>query len=150
MSSICVESLCCRQIVTSWLLGLNCVKKLKKKKKRCLHEVHPFLEVFHTRGSKTRVFNMLDSQEAVYFGCVGCLFFQPNRKCLFPVHDTFDLETVFSPVMLVVEVLPWGIKDDGFSVWDKCSECLSCLRYCWLYSTVSFEALHLGYRREFW
>lgn len=60
--------------------------------------------------------NVLDSQEAVYFGFVGWIFFSKKEKWQFPVFDTFNLETDFCPVILAVEHNLGGAKDGDVSV----------------------------------
>lgn len=54
------------------------------------------------------MFNVLDSQEAVYFGCVGWIFFSPKLKWLCSVHDPADLETALCPVALAVGAVLGG------------------------------------------
>ena len=57
------------------------------------------------------MFNVLDSQEAVYFGFVGWIFFFSQKgRWLFSVHDTFDLEAVFYSVILAIEAILGGKK----------------------------------------
>lgn len=114
---------------------ISCVKK-----KKSLLEVHSFLEIFHTRSYKP-VLSVLDSQEAVCFGCVGWFFFFPAKKngsSLCMIYSTLKLPL---PSYTSRETDLRGAEDDGISMWDKC---VCALRDCWLYHTVSFEALSLS------
>ena len=104
------------------------------KRKKCPHEVHSFLEIFHTKSYKTHVFNVLDSQEAVYFGWI---FFSQKEKmavlcaryirpwnCLLPSYRGYP------------RIFQWEIN--VYMHWlFKLSEML----LTWSYS--AFEALHL-------
>lgn len=56
------------------------------------------------------MFNVLDSQEAVYFGFVGWIFSAQKK------NGSSNLETVFCPVTLAVEADLGGAEDDGTSV----------------------------------
>lgn len=81
MTLICVKSLCCHQIVASWLLWTRLC--LKEKKERCLIEVHSFVEIFHTRSYKLLCSMCLTAKKRSILD-LWAGFFQPKRKMAVP------------------------------------------------------------------